>query len=127
MISVIIILKKAVKIMDNLNNVPTKKKTKRKVKDSVFSDLFDDKKYLKQLYVALHPEDAAISEDDLSIITLSNILVNDSYNDLGFLVGNRLMVLVEAQSTWNINILIRGTLYLTESYREYFIETSQNI
>jgi len=30
---------------------------KRKIKDSVFTDLFQNKKYLLQLYKALHPED----------------------------------------------------------------------
>ena len=30
---------------------------KRKIKDSVFTNLFQDKKYLLQLYKALHPED----------------------------------------------------------------------
>ncbi len=30
---------------------------KRKIKDSVFTNLFQDKKYLLRLYKALHPED----------------------------------------------------------------------
>ena len=32
-------------------------------------------------------------------VTIGNILTDGIYNDLRFIVGNRLMVLVEAQST----------------------------
>ena len=35
----------------------TKPKSRRNIKDSVFTDLFRDKKYTLQLYKALHPED----------------------------------------------------------------------
>ena len=34
---------------------------KRKIKDSVFTSLFQDKKYLLQLYQALHPEDCNVT------------------------------------------------------------------
>ena len=67
------------------------------VKDTVFRDMFSDKKYLIQLYQALHPDDKAITKDDLDIVTLQSILMNGIYNDLGFMVrGNQLMILVEA-------------------------------
>ena len=36
------------------------------------------------------------------------------------------MILVEAQSTWTVNILIRILLYLAQSYHEYFQRTSQD-
>lgn len=36
------------------------------------------------------------------------------------------MILVEAQSTWTMNILIRALLYLAQSYHEYFQRTRQN-
>ena len=42
---------------------------KRTIKDSVFTDLFQDKKYLLQLYKALHPEDTDVTENDLNDIT----------------------------------------------------------
>jgi len=100
---------------------------KRKIKDSVFTDLFNDKKYLIQLYKALHPEDDSVSEDDLTIITLNKILVDEQYNDLGFLVGDRLLLLVEAQSSWSVNILVRGMIYIVQSYREYIYERGIDI
>ena len=60
---------------------------KQKIKDSVFTDLFQDKKYLLLLYQTLHPEDSDVTEDDLQDVTLKHILVDADYNDLGFSVG----------------------------------------
>jgi len=59
----------------------------------------EDKKYLLQLYKALHPEDCDVTEDEISDVTIKHVLVDADYNDLGFSVGDRLMVLVESQST----------------------------
>ena len=67
----------------------------------------------------MHPEDNETDVDDLTIVTLSRTIARNIYNDLGFLVGNRLMVLVEAQSTWSENILVRFLMYLGETYRRY--------
>lgn len=92
---------------------------RRNIKDSVFTDLFGIKKYLLQLYQALHPEDTKTTEEDLTDIRLKNILVDDLYNDLGFSVGERLIILAEAQSTWTMNIIIRAFLYLAQTYQEY--------
>ena len=92
---------------------------KRNIKDCVFTDLFGNKKYLRELYLALHPEDTDVTEDDLTDITIENVLVNDLYNDLGFRVGSRLIILAEAQSSWSPNILIRAFLYLATTYQKY--------
>ena len=73
-------------------------KINRNIKDSVFCDLFGKPEYLIQLYRVLHPEDLETQQEDLTIVTLSRIIVREMYNDLGFLAGNRLLVLVEAQS-----------------------------
>ena len=88
-------------------------------KDSVFCDLFGRKEYLYQLYKVLHPEDTENSPDDLTVVTLSSVFSRSIYNDIGFLVGNRLMILVEAQSTWTENILVRFLIYIGETYRRY--------
>ncbi len=95
-------------------------------KDSVFIDLFRIKKNLLKLYQTLHPEDTEVTEDSLKDVTIKNILTDNLYNDLGFIVGNRLLILVEAQSTWTMNILVRVLLYLAQSYHEYFLSTGQN-
>ncbi|MCD8215419.1 MAG: hypothetical protein LUC97_07255 [Clostridiales bacterium] len=41
-------------------------------------------------------------------------------NDLGFAVKDKLFVLVEAQSTVSVNIIIRSFMYLARTYQEYF-------
>lgn len=100
---------------------------KRKIKDSVFTNLFQDKKYLLQLYKALHPEDCNVTEDEIADVTMRHVLVDADYNDLGFSVGNRLMVLVESQSSWTLNIIIRALMYLIQTYHDYFKRTNQNL
>jgi len=97
------------------------------MKDSVFTNLFQEKRYIIQLYRALHPEDTETTENELKDITIKNILVDACYNDLGFMVGDKIMILTEAQSTWTMNIIIRSLLYLAQSYHEYFERTSQSL
>ena len=99
---------------------------KRTAKNSVFLDLFQNKSYLLKLYKTLHPEDTAATEDSLTDVTITNVLTDNLYNDLGFIANNKLMILVEAQSTWTVNILVRVMLYLAQSYHEYFQRTSQD-
>ena len=99
---------------------------KRTAKNSVFLDLFQNKSHLLRLYKTLHPEDTTATEDSLMDVTIENVLTDNLYNDLGFIVNNKLMILIEAQSTWTMNILVRVLLYLAQSYHEYFQRTSQN-
>ena len=47
-----------------------KKKSNRKAKDSVFTNLFTIPKYRYQLFKELHPEVKGITEDDIEIVTL---------------------------------------------------------
>ena len=112
-------LKKAQKQMAEKLLEASEDKINRNIKDSVFCDLFGRQEYLYQLYQVLHPEDTDSEIDDLTIVTLSRIVVREMYNDLGFLVGNRLIVLVEAQSSWSENIVVRFLMYLGETYRRY--------
>ena len=100
---------------------------KRNVKDSVFTNLFQHPKYVAQLYEALHPEVGAVPEDRIEIVTLKNILTDSIYNDLGFTVDGRLVVLVEAQSTWTVNIIIRGLMYLVQTYQDYIEKEQLNV
>lgn len=100
---------------------------KRKVKDSVFVHLFQDKKYLLQLYNALHPEDQDVSENEIENVTLSTTLVNSLYNDLGFLVKDKFIILVESQSTWSENILVRIFIYAAQTYKNLFDEKNLSL
>lgn len=97
------------------------------VKDSVFTTLFQDKKYLIQLYRTLHPEDTETTEDGLMDITIRNVLMNGIYNDLGFRVGDKIMILVEQQSSWTMNIIVRALMYLVQTYHDYFEEQDADL
>ena len=119
--------KNDVEILDNVKK-EQEGIMKRTIKDSVFTDLFQDKKYLLQLYKALHPEDTDVTEDDLNDITIKNVLTDNIYNDLGFTVGDKLMILVEAQSSvWTVNIIVRALMYLVQTWHDYFERTKQNL
>lgn len=102
-------------------------KIKHTTKANVFEDLFSDKKNLLELYRLLHPEDTDTKESDLEILSIQNIVTYGQYNDLGFKKGNRWMILVEHQSTWSVNILLRCIMYLAETWRRYLKETKQSL
>lgn len=106
------------------NRIKETEAAKHTIKDSVFTNLFQEKKYLLQLYKTLHPEDTEVTEDSLSDITIHNIMTDGIYNDLGFRRGNRLLILVECQATWTENIIMRS---LMTTYQDYFRKTNQNI
>ncbi len=102
-------------------------KANRNVKDSVFRDLFSDKKYLLMLYQTLHPEDIDCTEDELTCVTLKQIMLQDIHNDLGFRAGDKLLVMLEAQSRWSINIIVRSLMYIVRTYQDYFRESGQSL
>lgn len=102
-------------------------KVKGNVKDSIFCNLFRIKKYLLQLYQALHPEDAGMTEEGLKNITINHVFTNGIYNDLCFTAGGRLILMLEAQSTWSVNVIIRMFIYLAQTYHEYFKGNSINL
>ena len=100
---------------------------KRTGKDSVFTHLFSEPEYRFQLFQTLHPEMKNVTMSDIIPLTISNILLDQPYNDLGFLVGTILIILVEAQSTWSINILIRLILYVAQKYNDLINAQGWNV
>ena len=114
----------------NISSVAEKKPeqvAKYTAKDSVFTSLFREPKYLLQLYQALHPEDHEATEDSIKNVTITNVLLDQYYNDVGFQIGEKIVILVEQQSSWSINIVVRCLLYLAQTYQEYFESTKQNV
>lgn len=109
--------------MDSNDNT----KMKRDVKDSLFRRMFSDPKYTLQLYQALHPEDTAVTIDDIKHVTIKNVLLEDDYNDLGFLVRNQMIILAEEQSTWSVNIVVRILMYYAETLKRYIDQQELNI
>ena len=90
-------------------------------------DLFGQNEYTFQLFQALHPEDTTATIEDLKIVTLSHVLTDRQYNDLGFRVGNRLIILIEHQSTWSENIVVRIFLYIAQTLNDYINENKLNL
>jgi len=93
----------------------TEVKTNRNHKDSVFTLLFSEPPAALELYNAVtgqnYPPDTKIE-----IVTLSNALFKGQLNDVAFVVDNRLVVLIEHQSTVNNNIPLRMLMYLGREY-----------
>lgn len=100
---------------------------KRNVKDSVFTYLFSDPQYARELYLYLHPEDTSVTEEDCKLVTIQNILSNGQYNDLGLLIRDTLIILAEAQSTFSPNVPIRILLYMAQEYKDYIDEHKLNL
>ncbi|KIR01377.1 hypothetical protein P261_00191 [Lachnospiraceae bacterium TWA4] len=101
-------------------------KAKTTVKDSVFVSLFEQLENTLDLYKILHPEDVSVTKEDIKNVTIQNIFTNADYNDLGFCVRNKLVILVEAQSTWSYNIIIRSLLYLADTWNREISRTNQD-
>lgn len=79
------------------------------------------------LVLEFHPEDVEITEEDLTDITIRNVMTDGIYNDIGFRKKDKVIILTEAQSTWSMNILIRMMLYLAETYYDYFRRTKTDL
>ena len=99
----------------------------KQLKDSLFTHLFKDIKYQRKLYCALYDDVDKYKDEDFKLITLENTLVYDVYNDLGLLVKDKLILLVEAQSTYNPNMAIRLLIYIANTYYNYILDNSLNI
>ncbi|WP_232616858.1 Rpn family recombination-promoting nuclease/putative transposase, partial [Treponema primitia] len=88
-----------------------------KYKDSVFTKLFNDEDRLRELYAALEgiEYDPAIS---ITINTLEDVLYMDRINDLSFTVGDKLVFVIEHQSTLNQNMPLRILSYIVRVYEK---------
>jgi len=89
----------------------------RNYKDSVFSLLFSDPEILRELYSAIEgivvPKDAIVN-----INTLSEALFMKKVNDLSFTIDDRIIVLIEHQSTLSHNIPLRILMYIARVYEK---------
>jgi hypothetical protein len=98
--------------------------TNKRYKASVFSLLFGNAETLRELYGAITgvniPPDTPIS-----INTLEDVLFMEQINDLSFSIGDKLVVLIEHQSTINPNMPLRLLMYIARVYEK--ITGSENI
>ena len=79
--------------------------------------LFSDPALLRELYCALGgvslPPDTPVS-----INTLEDVLFMDLINDISFEIGGKLVVLIEHQSTINLNMALRLLMYIARVYEK---------
>ena len=94
----------------------------RNYKDSVFVDLFAKDIYAKEnfisLYNALH--DTNLDPDSTSVdpVMIEQVLYMKYYNDIAMLVDNKIVVLIEHQSTINENMPFRLLEYIARIYEK---------
>ncbi|MDR3288113.1 MAG: hypothetical protein LBT22_01650 [Peptococcaceae bacterium] len=97
--------------------MPTPTLVNRQYKDSVFSRYFSEPQRLIELYNSIkgahYPPDA-----DVDIQTLEDVLFHEQINDLAFLLEHRLIILIEHQSTINLNLPLRLLLYIARVYEK---------
>jgi predicted transposase/invertase (TIGR01784 family) len=87
-----------------------------KHKDTVFTFLFSTPDLLRELYSAI--EGITLPPDvPVNINTLSDVLFRTQRNDISFLLNNRLIVLIEHQSTINNNMPLRFMIYASKLYQ----------
>jgi hypothetical protein len=89
----------------------------REYKDSLFSWLFSNPETLRELYGALS---GILLPSELPVIvnTLESALFKGLLNDISFIVGDRIVVLIEHQSTVNENMPLRLLLYIARLYEQ---------
>jgi predicted transposase YdaD len=88
-----------------------------KFKDNMFSKLFRDPDILRELYCALSK--ANLPPDiPVTINTLDDVLIIDRFNDVSFEIGGKIIVLIEHQSTINLNMPVRLLIYIARIYEK---------
>ena len=100
---------------------------RRTIKDSVFTYMARQPEYTRELYLALHPEDTEVTEADIKLVTLENVLTVGQYNDVGFQVRDQMIVLTEAQTHFSYNLPLRMLMYVAGTYKEYAVENELNL
>ena len=91
----------------------------RNYKDSVFVDLFGEDKKAKENFLSLYNALHCTYLDNISALTplrLEQVMYMSFYNDVSYLIDNKLIVLAEHQSTINPNMPIRCLEYVVRLY-----------
>ena len=98
----------------------------RNYKDSVFVDLFAKditaKENFVSLYNALHETNLDYKTTEVKPVMIEQVLYMKYYNDIAMLIDNKIVVLIEHQSTINENMPFRILEYIARIY-EKVVET----
>lgn len=115
--------------MGEENTLTSRTQTLRNHQDTIFSSLYSDPECALDLYFTLHPEDKnrGITPDQVKLITLKNVFLAQIHNDVAFQVGDRLIVLVEHQSTINENMPLRMLFYVANEYEKIIMSFKKKL
>ena len=91
----------------------------KQYRDSMFRDYFNDRTRLLSLCNALLGTNFT-NPNELEINTLDGVFFSQIKNDLSCLIQNRLIVIIEHQSTVNENMPLRMLFYITELLKRRF-------
>jgi len=89
----------------------------RNYKNSVFSLLFSSPDVLRELYSAIEGVDVP-KETVININTLTEVFFMNQINDISFTIDDRIVVLIEHQSTINNNMPVRFLMYIGRVYEK---------
>jgi hypothetical protein len=84
-------------------------------KDSMFTWHFSNAAVLRESYNAVYGTSYG-PETPVEINTLSNVLFKNRKNDISFIIDQRLIILLEHQSTINPNMPLRFLIYIARLY-----------
>ena len=87
----------------------------REYKSSVFTALFNDHDSLLELYNALSGDNFD-ADTKIGINTLKNVLYMGIYNDVSFTIDDKIVCLIEHQSTISENLPLRLLMYMARVY-----------
>jgi predicted transposase/invertase (TIGR01784 family) len=87
----------------------------KQYKSSVFAMLFSDPERFIELYDALTGKDLP-TNTPVELATLTDVLFMDRQNDVAFIVGDTIVVLIEHQSTLSENMPLRLLIYIARIY-----------
>ena len=94
----------------------------RNYKDSVFVDLFakdiNAKENFVSLYNALHKTNLDFRTTEVEPVMIEQVLYKSFYNDIAMLIDNKIVILIEHQSTINENMPFRILEYITRIYEK---------
>lgn len=100
-------------------------KGNRIYKDRLFKLVFNNKEKLLSLYNALNHSDYQ-NADELEINTLEDFIYMGMRNDLSFILDSD-MCLYEHQSTFNLNMPLRGLFYFSDLLQQFVTEKRYNV
>ena len=104
---------------------------RRTYKDMIFQKMFERVpeykiRAIEQIVGKDDPDLQNLTSDEVQINSLANVFVNGMHNDVSFIVRGKLLLLMEAQSTWSVNIVFRLLVYYVAIVLQMVAEKESN-